>query len=125
MNPSDLPVKVNTGDTVLILNMTVISKEGKKFVAYPGIKLHNNTIEQLTDTVMAQNMVLRFNKMIDPKEGKIELAVKESKALSSLVTLKVIEFPMINLLWLGVMVMITGMLMSLIHRLKLNRANNL
>ena len=121
LNPTDIPIKINAGDTMLILNLTVITKDGRKFPAYPGIKLHNNIMEQITDTVIAQNMVLRFNKMIDPKDGKIELAVKESKALTNLVTLKVIEFPMINLLWLGVIVMIVGMLMSLLHRLKLNK----
>ena len=121
LNPTDIPIKINAGDTMLILNLTVITKDGRKFPAYPGIKLHNNIMEQITDTVIAQNMVLRFNKMVDPKDGKIELAVKESKALTNLVTLKVIEFPMINLLWLGVIVMIVGMLMSLLQRLKLNK----
>jgi len=119
LNPADVPVKINAGDTMLVLNMTVITKDGRRFPAYPAIKLHQNTMEQVTDTVIAQNLVLRFNKMLDPKEGKIELAVKESKALSSLVTLKVIEFPMINLLWLGVVVMIVGMLMSVLQRLRL------
>ena len=54
-------------------------------------------------------------------ENKLELGIKESKALSNLVTLKVIEFPMINLLWVGVIVMVIGMIIALIQRIKLNR----
>ena len=121
LNPTDVPVKIASGDTVLILNMTVITKDGRKFPAYPGIRLNHNSMIQLTDTVIAQNLVLKFNKMVDPKLGTIELGVKESKALSNLVTLKVIEFPMINLLWLGVIVMVTGMIIALKQRLKFNK----
>ncbi len=121
LNPTDIPSRAISQDTTLILEMTVITKDGRKFPAYPGITLHNNTMDQLTDTVIAQNLVLKFNKMVDPKEGKIEVGVKESKALTNLVTLKVIEFPMINLLWLGVIVMVLGMVFSVIQRLKIDK----
>ena len=121
INPKDIPVKLSEEDTTLVLDLTVISKDGRRFPAYPRIRIHNNNMEQLTDTVIAQSLVLKFNRMVDPKDGKIELAVKESNALTSLVTLKVIEFPMINLLWLGVVVMFTGMIMSLKQRIYLNK----
>jgi cytochrome c-type biogenesis protein CcmF len=36
--------------------------------------------------------------------------------------LKVYQFPFINLLWLGILVMITGLTMSIFRRVKLNRS---
>ncbi len=120
LNPKEVPVKIATGDSAIILNITVITKDGRKFPSYPGIRIKNNNMKLLTDTVLAQNLVLKFNKMDDWRQGTIELGVKESKALTNLVTLKVIEFPMINLLWMGVLVMFVGMIFSLNQRIKLD-----
>jgi cytochrome c-type biogenesis protein CcmF len=46
------------------------------------------------------------------------MGVKESGAITDLITLKVYEFPMINVLWLGVIVMVIGFVMSIIQRYK-------
>jgi len=44
--------------------------------------------------------------------------VKESASLTNLITLKVYEFPFINILWLGIIVMTIGFMMSAYARLK-------
>ena len=62
-------------------------------------------------------MVLQFNKVIDQAKGKLELGVKESGAITDLITLKVYEFPLINVLWIGVVVMVTGFVMAIRQRL--------
>jgi cytochrome c-type biogenesis protein CcmF len=66
--------------------------------------------------------VLQFNKVIDQANGKLEIGVKESGAITDLITLKVYEFPLINVLWLGVVVMVTGFGMAIRQRL-LMKAN--
>jgi cytochrome c-type biogenesis protein CcmF len=106
------------GTNELVLKMTVTSKEGLKYEANPGILLDGMTLNQELDTVKAQNLVLSFNKVVDQKKGVLEIGVKESASLTNLITLKVYEFPFINILWLGIVVMTIGFMMSSYARLK-------
>ena len=110
--------KAASGTNELVLQMTVTSKEGLKYEAKPGILLEGMTLNQELDTVKAQNLVLSFNKVVDQKKGILEIGVKESAALTNLITLKVYEFPFINILWLGIVVMTLGFMMSSYARLK-------
>jgi cytochrome c-type biogenesis protein CcmF len=72
----------------------------------------------LLDTIKAQNLILSFNKVIDQKKGTLEIGVKEAKTLSKLITIKVYEFPFINILWLGIIVMTTGFFIATWARVK-------
>jgi cytochrome c-type biogenesis protein CcmF len=49
---------------------------------------------------------------------KIELLTKESTDMVPFVSLKVYMFPQINLVWIGVIIMMTGFVMSIINRRK-------
>jgi len=119
VNPAELKYKFIGEENALFLDMTIISKEGKRYGAFPGIALNGNTMRAITDTVLSQNMILQFNKVIDQKTGKLEIGIKETRNITDLLTLKVYEFPMINLLWLGIVIMATGFIMSVIQRVKL------
>ena len=121
VNPKELKTKYADDETALFLDMTVISKDGRRYPVKPGIALKGEAFRNITDTVQSQSLVLKFNKVIDQKTGKLEIGVKESSAITDLITLKVYEFPMINILWLGVMVMVVGFVMSIIQRLKTSR----
>jgi len=115
VNPSgDRPAGVNE----LRLQLNVVSKEGLKYEAEPGILLEGLNLTSKVDTVKAQNLVLSFNKVIDQEKGILEIGVKESTALTNLITLKVYEFPWINLLWLGVIVTTIGFMMGAYYRFK-------
>jgi cytochrome c-type biogenesis protein CcmF len=96
------------GTNELVLQLAVTSKEGLKYTASPGIVLEGMNLQSNVDTVKAQNLVLSFNKVIDQEKGTLEIGVKESSALTNLITLKAYEFPFINLLWLGVIIMTFG-----------------
>jgi cytochrome c-type biogenesis protein CcmF len=61
---------------------------------------------------------LQFNKVIDQNSGTLEIGIKESAAVSDLLTLKVYEFPFINVLWIGIVVMVTGLVMSIVQRVR-------
>jgi cytochrome c-type biogenesis protein CcmF len=118
-------VEANSGNPVLergeqavFLDMSITSKEGAKFKAKPGIAIKDSTIRFISDTTLAQNLVITFNKIIDQQTGKLEIGVKESKSLTPLLTLKVLQFPMIKLLWLGVAVMVIGCIMSIVQRVR-------
>jgi cytochrome c-type biogenesis protein CcmF len=74
----------------------------------------NNIPHFLNDTVFAQDLALRFDKVVEGK--KIELGIKESEQMVPFIALKVVEFPQINLLWIGAIIMITGFIMSILWR---------
>ncbi|MDP1842938.1 MAG: cytochrome c biogenesis protein CcsA [Sediminibacterium sp.] len=118
INPAELKSKFSGDENALFLDMTIISKEGKRYGAFPGIAINGNTMRAITDTVLSQSLVLQFNKVIDQKTGKLEIGIKETSNITNLLTLKVYEFPMINLLWMGIVIMATGFIMSIIQRVK-------
>ena len=47
---------------------------------------------------------------------KVELGLKESSSMVPFVALKVLEFPHINILWIGTIIMIIGFVISLLWR---------
>ena len=118
VNPSELKKKYGEDETSLFLDLTVISKDGRQYAAKPGIALKGMELRQIPDTIISQSLVLKFNKVLDQKSGKLEIGIKESAAITDLLTLKVYEFPMINILWLGVLIMVVGLVMSIIQRVK-------
>jgi cytochrome c-type biogenesis protein CcmF len=115
VNPQgDRPAGVNE----LRLQMNVVSKEGLRYVAEPGILLEGMNLTSKLDTIKAQNLVLSFNKVVNQEKGILEIGLKESKSLTNLITLKVYEFPWINLVWLGVIVTTLGFMMGAYYRFK-------
>ncbi len=118
VNPADQRMRYASDETALFLDMTVISKEGKQYSAYPGIAIKGQKeMRQIADTVLSQSLIIQFNKVIDQKEGKLEIGIKETGNITDLLTLKVYEFPAINVLWLGILVMVIGFVMSIIQRI--------
>jgi cytochrome c-type biogenesis protein CcmF len=78
----------------------------------------------LPDTVMSQSLVFALRKPGDMDKKEVEIGIKESNAILDFVTLKAYEFPMINVLWLGIIVMVVGFVMSMLQRRKLAQRNN-
>jgi cytochrome c-type biogenesis protein CcmF len=101
-----------------VFQMTVHSKEGLTYKANPSIKANGLSVSFEPDTVRAQNLVLKINGLVDAQNGIFTLGVKESTALTNFITLKVYEFPLINILWLGIIVMTIGFGMSAYARVK-------
>ena len=126
VNPPTLRVPVSGGETAMQLNMSVITKEGITYHARPEIIIHgNSSMENIPDTVLSQSLIVKFNKIINEKTGELEIGVKESKRMNDLMTLKVYEFPFITIVWLGIIVMVIGLLMSAWQRAKkLRRIKN-
>ena len=121
VNATDIKQTIFPGETTLKLNITVITKDGRRYGAAPMIALKDSSLRNLPDTVVAQSLVIRFNKLLDEKQGKLEIGVKEDTSMTDLMTLKVYEFPFINVLWIGIIIMVIGFIMSLIQRVKQNK----
>ena len=65
-----------------------------------------------------ESLVLRLQGF---SNGKAELGIKESSIPKEYITLKAYKFPFINLVWLGTIVMVIGIIMALIRRIQLGR----
>ncbi|MEY2828198.1 MAG: hypothetical protein RIQ33_56 [Bacteroidota bacterium] len=59
-----------------------------------------------------------FVKQIIPSENKIELGIAETEPVVDYIALKAMEFPFINLLWMGTIIVIIGFIVSILKRAK-------
>jgi cytochrome c-type biogenesis protein CcmF len=103
---------------VITADITVVSKDGKRFQSSPAIKLDSLNGLYIDDTLYAQNMFLRFSGVAENQ--KIKIGVKESSTFIDFITLKAYEFPYINLVWLGLVIMAVGLLVSMVKRSKIS-----
>ena len=113
-NPDNGRYHFGPTDTALMAKLTVVSRDSMRYTAYPVIYVKNNETHYLVDTVFAQDLALRFNKITD--DQRIELGMKESGDMVPFIAMKVLEFPQINILWIGTIIMISGFVMSLLWR---------
>jgi cytochrome c-type biogenesis protein CcmF len=108
-------VDVKTADSIIALKISVIGKDSSNHLAQPMLLYSKGNPISIPDTVLAQDLSVRLN-AITP-DG-INIGVKESDSLLQYVTLKAYVFPMINILWLGIIIMVIGFLMSMWKRFK-------
>ncbi|ULQ57813.1 cytochrome c biogenesis protein CcsA [Flavihumibacter rivuli] len=118
-NPVNEKYQFTANDTALMADITVFSKEGTSYKARPVFYVKGNEARFAVDTVFAQNMAIGFSKVMENQQ--IELQVKESNRMVPFVALKVYEFPHINILWLGTILMIIGFGMSMVYRSRQGR----
>jgi outer membrane protein OmpA-like peptidoglycan-associated protein len=103
------------GDSLFSANIKVVSKDSSRYSAQPLLILRGNTTIPVIDTVLAQGLELAFT---GAGESGIELGIKEKRSVQQFVTLKAYQFPAINLLWLGVIVMTFGFLLSMFNQIQ-------
>lgn len=113
--------KYNFGpqDAALVADITVHSKDSIKYAALPALEVDDDHLHYLDDTLYAQNLYLRFNGVTS--DHKIRVGLKESDRLIDFVTVKTFVFPYINLVWLGIVIMFGGILISMINRSKMRK----
>jgi len=86
--------------SIYTINTLLLQKDGQSF--------------SVPDTVLPENLVVQLQKANGPN---VELGIKESQSLMQYVTLKAYNFPYINLLWLGTIIMVAGFLISMVRRM--------
>jgi cytochrome c-type biogenesis protein CcmF len=121
INPNNDKYHFSATDTALMAKVTVVGKDSLRSTAYPVFYLKDNTAQFINDTVFAQDLAIRFNRIVEGK--KVELGLKESSTMIPFVALKVLEFPQINILWIGTIVMIIGFIMSILWRRRQSALN--
>ena len=110
----DLPLV----DSAWLADLNVTSKEGGAFRVQPGYFVKDHLPMVKTDTVISQGLVFQINKI---DGARVDLGVKESNNVMKYITLKAFQFPFINILWLGTLVMVFGALLAMTRRISLNR----
>jgi cytochrome c-type biogenesis protein CcmF len=116
-NPNNERFHFKDTDTALVADITVYSKDGTRYKAYPLLSINNYEVNYQDDTVFAKNLYLKLAGIT--QEGKFKIALKESEAPADFLTLKAYVFPYINLVWLGLIIMAAGFIVSFSRRAKL------
>jgi cytochrome c-type biogenesis protein CcmF len=119
MNPNSGKHTFTARDTAFMANLSVITSDQRKLKANPVFYLEDSEPRYVIDTVFSQGMAVAMKP--SEKLGYFSVGVKESSRLVPFVGLKVLEFPFINLVWIGTVIMVIGFVMSLLWRAKLLR----
>ncbi|MGI8581759.1 MAG: cytochrome c biogenesis protein CcsA [Chitinophagaceae bacterium] len=116
-NPDNEKFHFKPTDTALVADITVYSKDSTSYKAYPVLSINNFEVNYRDDTVFAKNLYLKMAGIT--QDEKFKIAVKESDIPADFLTLKAYLFPYINLVWLGLIIMAAGFIVSLIRRAKI------
>lgn len=119
-NPKNARYNYSPDQLALMADITVVSKTGVKYAAMPLIEVDSLGIVHRDDTLYAQNLYLRFAGVSD--NHNIKLGIKESDRLIDFVTVKTFVFPYINLVWLGLITMAMGLMVSMVQRGKFSKS---
>jgi len=106
-------------DKVFTATIKVFSKNNTSYTSKPFLINKGGSLYPIQDTVTSENLIFQLNKAAD---NSAELGVKESNSVMQYLTLKAYKFPFINLLWAGVIIMVTGITISIVRRVQLNRS---
>lgn len=108
------------GDSATVVTMKVQSMNKTSYSSEPLVINRNGVNVSLPDTIMSESLILRVNKLSN--NGSVEIGMKESDSVLEFVTLKAYKFPMIKVLWGGIIITAIGILMSMAQRIKTIRA---
>ncbi|MDP4213852.1 MAG: cytochrome c biogenesis protein CcsA [Bacteroidota bacterium] len=116
VNPDNAKYHFTPSDTALLAHIRVISRDSSQYTISPLLYVKDNRIHRVADTLFAQNLAVEIGSVMTNR--KIDLRVKESSDMVPFVSLKVYTFPQINMVWIGILVMVTGFWMSIFYRRK-------
>ncbi|HSU29240.1 MAG TPA: hypothetical protein VLJ68_12725, partial [Chitinophagaceae bacterium] len=105
-------------DSATVASLKIHSAHNTTYESQPLLIRSSDNLYINNDTVIAESLIFRINQVAG---DRVELGLKESHSIMKYVTLKAYKFPFINLLWLGVLITATGILMSMVRRIRLNR----
>ena len=116
-NPDNEKFHFKPTDTALVADITVYSNDSTSYKAYPLLSINNFEVNYQDDTVFAKNIYLKLAGIT--QDGKFKIAVKESDVPAEFLTLKAYVFPYINLVWVGLIIMAAGFIVSIARRAKI------
>lgn len=121
-NPTVKDLVIAPGDLAVGLPLE-INVSGKIYKTEPLFLVKGNNTFDFARKIDALGLRFRFTKIL-PDQGKFELMVYEKpQQAKDWLVFKSIEFPYINLYWVGTIVMVIGFLISIFRRKKELKTN--
>ena len=127
-HPSYIPKE---GDIAVAAEIEIRNNSATRVVAKPIFLIRDNQTYMISDHVLSHGLLFRFSN-IDPKSEQLELMVAKTgidnveipvkiafdAPRNDFIVLEAIEFPGINLFWLGTSMMMIGMLIGMYQKIK-------
>jgi cytochrome c-type biogenesis protein CcmF len=121
LNPANTKHIIHPNDTLIVADLTIVANDSMRYRSTPAIYWKGVNSKLIFDTIFAQDLAIGFTS-VENTTHAVEIQVKESAKMVPFVSLKAYEFPHINLLWLGTVIMVVGFAMSVRRRLLMNRS---
>ncbi|MCB0697565.1 MAG: cytochrome c biogenesis protein CcsA [Chitinophagaceae bacterium] len=110
-NENYIPEK---GDIAVAARITLKDLNGAGQQVAPVYYIRNNFQHYIEDTLAERRTYVRLSKIV-PEENAAEIMVRQPE--EDYIVMKALLFPYINVLWLGVIVMVVGFLLSMLNRI--------
>ena len=103
------------GDIPVGIDLKVNTLAGKSYNAQASLIIRDKYFVFVADEVKDLGVKFRLEN-IDPEKGKFTIGVSQSTVESNFIIMKAIIFPYINALWVGVLIMVAGFIISIVRR---------
>ncbi|MEJ7611240.1 MAG: cytochrome c biogenesis protein CcsA [Ferruginibacter sp.] len=113
-NPVNTKLRYEPSQIALVADFSLTSQDSMHYRARPAILVDSLGILNVDDTIYAQNLFVRFIGVNENKQ--LRIGIKESDKMIDYVTVKAYVFPLINLVWLGLVIMAAGLVLSMLQR---------
>jgi cytochrome c-type biogenesis protein CcmF len=112
---TDKRITLKDNDLAIAAKLSVKNLNGLVETAEPLYIIRNQkNVEQVDAELPELGLAFRVEK-IDPQKGEITLDVADTKPQPDYIVMKAIVFPQINLLWLGLVIMVSGFVLSILR----------
>lgn len=110
-------ITLNEKDVAVEAKLDVVSN-GKTYEAKPIYLIKNNNAFDFAHKVDDLGIKLRFSKILPEKEMVEITLYQQPPSARKYIVMRAIQFPFINLLWAGTIIMVIGTLMAIFRRNK-------
>ena len=110
-------IELTAKDVAIGAKLQIVSN-GKTYKAEPVYMIRNNNAFDFARKVDDAGLKLRFTKVI-PQQGKVEITLyQQPESAKKWIVMRAIQFPYINFLWSGTIIMVIGILLAIFRRNK-------
>jgi cytochrome c-type biogenesis protein CcmF len=110
-------IELTAKDVAIGAKLQIVSN-GKTYQTEPVYMIRNNNAFDFARKVDDAGLKLRFTKVI-PQQGKVEITLyQQPESAKKWIVMRAIQFPDINFLWSGTIIMVIGILLSIFRRNK-------
>lgn len=113
---TDYRYKPETGDIAVKAQLQVYDTKGYVQALNPVYYIRKGFESQIEDTAKSGLLYARLQRII-PEHNAAELMVMDINPNDDYIVMKAIVFPFINVLWLGIIVMVSGFFISMWNRM--------